>query len=199
LAYDTHQQLLQVQNNITSPSELNISLDELNNQVEILEKLINNEPPAQREVWKRKLFELREDSSSIQRQGAYYDHMVNANTKTQGERQQLLKRRKRVRDNGTVGDAENGMRNLADESDSLSQSKNTVNELLHSGEAQLSTLLNQRRRMKGVKRLVLEIGNKLGLTNQTMKIIHRRDATDAYFVFGGMFLTCCVFHIVWLK
>jgi len=194
LAYDSRQQLSQVQNNIISPSELHISLDELKRQLDLLEKLIFNETPVQREVWKRKLLELREDASSIQRQGVYYDQMVNANTKVLREREQLLKRRRRV-----GGDAENGLNDLADEANSLSQSQNMVEELLQRGEAQHSSLVSQRRRMTSVKRVVLEIGNKLGLTNQTMQIIQKRDATDAYFVFGGMFLTSCVIYLVWFR
>jgi hypothetical protein len=36
------------------------------------------------------------------------------------------------------------------------------------------------------------MGNKLGLTQSTMRIIERRDITDAYLVFGGMIVTLLV-------
>ena len=55
LAYDTKQQLSQVQNGLLCPSELFISLDELNRQLDLLENLLNKELPAQREIWNRKI------------------------------------------------------------------------------------------------------------------------------------------------
>ena len=91
------------------------------------------------------------------------------------------------------------MQDLSKESNSLLSSQNMVGEIIHTGRAQLSELVEQRKRMTGIKRVVFEIGNKLGLTNQTMKIIQQRDATDGYFVLGGMVLTCFVIYVVWLR
>jgi len=164
----------------------------------MLEKLVHRETPAQREVWRGKLADLREDASSIQRQGEYYDRMVSANVRVQREREELLTRRRRGGRAGG-GDAENGIRDMANESNSLSSSQNMVGELIQNGEAQLSNLMMQRRRMTGLKRVVFEIGSKLGMTDQTMKIIQNRDATDGYFVLGGMVLTCFVIYVVWFR
>jgi len=39
--------------------------------------------------------------------------------------------------------------------------------------------------------------NKLGLSNSLMRIVERRDVTDAYLVLGGMVLTIIVLYLCW--
>ena len=48
-----------------------------------------------------------------------------------------------------------------------------------------------------VNRKMLDIGNKIGLSNSTMRMIERRDATDAYLVFGGMIITLLVLYFLY--
>jgi len=126
--------------------------------------------------------------------------MVAANVRHVKEREALLTRRRRAL-NGSSGstDAERAVNDLTDESQSLFTSQNLVGELLSSGQAQLSSLIEQRQKMKGVKGMVIKMGSKLGLSNSTMRMIERRDATDAYLVFGGMFVTCIVLYLVWFR
>jgi Golgi SNAP receptor complex protein 2 len=192
LAYDSRQQLSQVQNGVFSPSELFLSLDELERQLDIMQSLVSKETPAQRQVWKRKILELREDSSSLRRQGEHYDRMVHSNVLQQRERNELLTRRK----NRAAG-AESDYQNYAQEAQSLDQSQLMVGDLLSTGEASLTGLVQQRQQMRGIKRRVFDMGNKLGISNSTMRIIERRDITDAYLVFGGMVVTCIVIYFCW--
>lgn len=198
LTYDARQQLSQVQNGLISASELYLSLDELQHQLDTLEQLLNRETPAQREIWRRKILELREDASSIRRQGEYHHRMANANVQVQKEREELLTRRRRRRQDGMSG-ADKEMQDYAEEGASLAASHNMVGELLSSGQAQLNALIDQRRRMRGVKRIVLNIGNSLGLSNQTMRMIEKRNENDMYLVFAGMFVTCIVIYVVWFR
>lgn len=182
----------QVQNGVLYPSELFLSLDELERQLDIMETLVQKETPSQRQVWKRKILELREDSQSIRRQGQHYDNMVNSSLKQQRERNELLTRR-RSRATGTESD----MQHLAEEAQSLDQSQFMVGDLLSSGQASLTGLVAQRQQMRGIKQRVFDIGTKLGISNSTMRIIERRDITDAYLVFGGMVVTCIVIYFCW--
>jgi len=198
LAYDVRQQLSQVQNNLISSSDLFVSLDELQRQLDLLEQLLSRETPSQREIWRRKILELREDASSVRKQGEYLSRVMNSNLRVQREREELLTRRRRRRDVG-VGDAESAMQDLAEESTSLASSQNMVGELLMSGQAQLNSLIDQRQRMRGVKRMVLNIGSTLGMSNKTLKLIEKRDENDMYLVFGGMCITCIVIYIVWFR
>ena len=146
-------------------------------------------------MWKRKILELREDAQSIRRQGEHYDRMVSAGIRQRRERDELLSRRRRNRTNNNGG--EDQMQQLSQESTSLDNSHSMMNELLASGQASLTGLVGQRSRMRWVNRKMLDIGNKIGLSNSTMRMIERRDATDAYLVFGGMIVTLLVIYFLY--
>ena len=195
LAYDSRQQLSQVQNGILYASELFLSLDELNTQLDIMEKLVLRETPAQREVWRRKIQELREDGIAIRRNGEHYDRVANSSVRHQKERDELLTRRRQRK--GYSNTEEQDLANLADEAQSWQQSQYMVSDLIGQGEASLAGLVNQRRQLGGVTRFLGQIGDSLGISNSTMKIIERRDVTDAYFVLGGCIITCIVIYFVW--
>lgn len=120
--------------------------------------------------------------------------MVSAGIRQRRERDELLARRRRIRNGGDHADE---MQQLSEEADSLATSSGMVNELLASGQASLSSLVGQRQRMRWVNRKMLDIGNKIGLSNSTMRMIERRDATDAYLVFGGMIITLLVIYFLY--
>jgi Golgi SNAP receptor complex protein 2 len=162
----------------------------------MMENLALKETPAQREMWKLKILELREDSQSIRRQGEHYDRMVSAGVRQRRERDELLARRRHNRTNGGGGNVDE-MQQLAEEADSLANSQGMMNELLASGQANLSNLVGQRSRMRWVNRKMFDIGNKIGLSNSTMRMIEKRDATDAYLVLGGMIVTLLVIYFLY--
>jgi len=196
LAYDSRQQLAQIQNGLLSPSELFLSLDELTMQLDIMESLVPKELPAQRDVWKRKILELREDAKQLRWQGEDQDRRMHANLRHQREREELLTRRRKPKTFGNNTD-EHDMSNLADEGQSLQQSQYMVSELINSGQASLHGLIHQRQGLGRVTNILADMGNRLGLTQSTMRIIERRDITDAYLVFAGMVVTCLVLYVVW--
>ena len=195
LAYDSRQQLAQVQNGILQASELFLSLDELSRQLELMNQLVMRERPAQREVWKRKIQELRVEADGVRRQGDHYDRIVNTNVRQQRERDELLTRRKQRKGFSSVN--ERDMSNLADEAKSWNQSQNMVNDLIANGEASLNNLVEQRQRMTGVSRFLGQIDDRLGISNSTMKIIERRDITDAYLVAALSVVTLIVIYFTW--
>ena len=162
------------------------------------QQLVHRETPSQRPVWKRKILELRETARTLRQQGDRLDQRLHASQRYEQEREQLLLRRRRNRNTNTnVGETEQEMANLADEAQSWQQSGRMVDELLVTGQASLTGLVDQRQRLRGVNRLVARIGDRLGLTNTTMSIIERRDITDAYLVFALMIVTCIVIYVVW--
>lgn len=185
----------QVQNGALHASDLFCSLEELARQLDIMDTLVSRESPAQREVWRRKILELREDSQNIRRQANHYDRMVNLQARQAKERDEVMMRRRRVRRGGDYGDR--GVNDLSEESTSLMQSQQMVGDLLGSGEATLGGLRDQRERLRGVNRVLFDIGSKLGLSNSTMRIIERRDITDAYLVIAGMVITLIVIYLCW--
>jgi Golgi SNAP receptor complex protein 2 len=158
------------------PSELYISLEELSLQLDMMDQLVLRETPAQRDVWKRKILELREDSIRIRRHGDQFDRLVNTSVRHQKERDELLTRRRQR----TVASSmeERDLNNLADEAQSWQQSQYMVSDLIANGEASLNNMVDQRQRLGGVMKYLGKIGDRLGISNSTMRIIERRDITD---------------------
>eukprot|EP00934_Nitzschia_sp_Nitz4_P009260 Nitzschia sp. Nitz4//scaffold29_size155292//36158//36861//NITZ4_002643-RA/size155292-augustus-gene-0.201-mRNA-1//1//CDS//3329546403//9250//frame0 len=195
LSYDARQQLSQVQNGVLHASELFLSLDELSNQLNIMDQLVLRETPARREGWKRKIQELREDAMAIRRQGEHYDRTVNTKVRHQKERDELLRQRRNRREFNNGDEKE--MADLADEAKSWQQSQSMMSDLLASGEASFASLVHQRQQLRGISRFLGQISDSLGISQATMKIIERRDITDAYFVLGGCVITCIVIYFVW--
>jgi golgi SNAP receptor complex member 2 len=212
LAYDARQQLALTAaaaathgNHSSSVIELHLVLEELNRQLDSMDDLVGRETPAQRTVWKRKIAELRQESATLSaaatataassrrsragRSGG--GTTTTTSTLYQTEREELLhRRRKRLDDEGEL-------QSLAAESQSLATSQNMVLDILSSGSASLQELQQQRQRLRGVTRVVADIGSALGLSQATMRIIERRDITDAYFVAAGMVVTLIVLYLTW--
>ena len=63
----------------------------------------------------------------------------------------------------------------------------------------LGGLRDQRKALGSVRKTLLNMGNTLGLSNSTMRIIERRDVTDAYLVFGGIVITLIVIYFLWFR
>jgi Golgi SNAP receptor complex protein 2 len=214
LAYDARQQLAMIQQQQSSlqasssmsaaaapqtsrvvVSELYLVLEELNRQLDSMEQLLLRETPAQRQMWKHKISELRQEAANLQQQGQAAEYAAQRqqhSSSYQREREDLLLRRRRRR-GGEDGD----MQNLAEESQSLEQSQSAVLGLISQGEVNLSGLVEQRQRLRGVTRVLADMGSSLGLTQSTMRIIERRDITDAYLVAAGMVVTLLVIYFVW--
>jgi Golgi SNAP receptor complex protein 2 len=198
LAYDARQHLAQAQHGTVSVTELYMVLEELNRQLDCMDEYVLRETPAQRDVWKRKITELRQECVTLRQSGeataAYSNRQQQQQQRNSygNDRDELMLRRRKRRQ----GD-ESDLGNLADESQSLQQSTNMVDDLLASGQASLTGLVDQRQRLRGVKRVLVDIGSRLGLSQSTMRIIERRDITDAYLVAAGMVVTCLVIYFVW--
>jgi golgi SNAP receptor complex member 2 len=185
LCYDARQQL-SLQANTGRPSDdLSLVLEELHRQLDGMDQLVLRETPDSRAVWKRKIAELRRDMADMEVQ--------QKNTSYQSQRQELLQRRRRPEDESH----RNEMENLARESQHWQHSTGMVNDLLQTADASYANLREQRQRLRGVSRVVADMADALGLTQTTMKIIARRDITDAYLIMAGMVVTLIVLYVTW--
>jgi len=197
LAYDARQRLAQAQTAGSSQqdaiSELYLVLQELNHQLDQMEELCLRESPAQRQVWQRKIAELRQESQSLQQQGAITSSNSSNSSLDQSQRDELMLRRRKRNPNANESD----LQNLTGEAESLQSSDTMVLDLLATGEASYENLQQQRARLRGVTRVVFDIGSALGLSQSTMRIIERRDITDAYLVAAGMVVTLIVLYFTW--
>jgi golgi SNAP receptor complex member 2 len=199
LAYDARQQLAVIQQQQAggSVSELFIVLEELNRQLDCMDDLVLRETPEQRHVWKRKIHELRQECMTLQKQGQSAESLVRKMS-YQSDREELMSLRQRRGKNNQNGSSyENEIQNLAEEGSSLEQSQFMVMDIINQGQANLTDLVQQRQKLRGVTRVVADIGSRLGLTQTTMKIIERRDITDAYLVAACMVVTLIVIYLAW--
>lgn len=197
---------------VVSVTELFLTIEELNRQLDGMEQLaLRENPVSKRQTWKHKITELRNEAITLQQQGQavavrWQQRMgglgnssgssASSNTYHR-EREELLVLRRRRQRGGMMGGDEEEMQNLADEGQSLAQSRTAVLGLIAQGEASLTGLVDQRQRLRGVRRVLADMSSALGLTQSTMRIIERRDITDAYFVAGGMVVTLLVIYFVW--
>jgi len=72
-----------------------------------------------------------------------------------------------------------------------------MQDALAQGSASLQNLLSQRDRMKGVRRLMLDIAATLGVSNSTLRVIERRETADRIIVAAGMFVVCLVLYFLY--
>lgn len=71
-----------------------------------------------------------------------------------------------------------------------------VDDMLMTGHGVLDGLRTQRETLKGAHKRILDIGNTLGLSNHTMKLIEKRISEDKYVLFGGMGVTLFVIILI---
>lgn len=67
-----------------------------------------------------------------------------------------------------------------------------VDDMIFTGHSALDSLRAQRDTLKGAQKRILDIGNTLGLSNHTMRVIEKRIAEDKYVLLAGMFVTLFV-------
>lgn len=77
------------------------------------------------------------------------------------------------------------MGNLVGEGEALGSSQGMVAGMLQQGSATLSDLVSQRDRMKGVRRMMLDMATTLGVSNTTLRVVERRENQDRMLVFAG--------------
>lgn len=71
-----------------------------------------------------------------------------------------------------------------------------VDEMLSNGGNILDSLRNQREMLKGARNKMVSIGNTLGLSDHTMKLIERRLKEDGWVMLGGMFVTLFIIGLI---
>ena len=198
ILYDTRSQLavLSTSNNppsITSEilSSVSLSLSELSHRISLLRTLVNNEAPQAREIWVVKIESLSSDHSEMVNQMNQIEEKERASYNYRREREGLF---------GGGGayrrDNMSAMGELAEEGASTDRSNRMVNEIIATGSATMDSLLTQRDRLKGVRRMVLDMGTLLGLSDSTMRLIERRDVVDRWIVVGGMMLTLFILFLL---
>lgn len=79
---------------------------------------------------------------------------------------------------------------------SMNNAHQGVDEMLMTGSNVLENLRSQRGKLKGAHKRLLDLGNTLGLSNQTMKMIEQRVVEDKYLMYGLMIFTTLIMILV---
>ena len=74
-----------------------------------------------------------------------------------------------------------------------------VGDYIASSQAALSSLIDQRQRLKGVQRRILDIGGMMGISNSIMRMSERRDKVDRGIVFVGILVTTALLYYAWAR
>ncbi|CAM9534510.1 unnamed protein product [Ectocarpus sp. 12 AP-2014] len=190
LSFDLRTLLQYVERGHASPDDAGMNLEEFGRQLDVLESLVGQERPTQREDWRRKLRELRNEHAFLRDQLGRFDQGRRKVGQEAKEREELLARRHAALPS-SVMDA------YAEEGSSLLRSRRMVGDYLQTGQASLTSLVEQRSRLKNAHRKVLDMANILGLSNSILRVSDKRQAVDRLLVLGGIIVTSAFLWWMW--
>lgn len=192
LTFDLQALLQYVEKGHASPDDASMNLEELARQLDVLESLVGQERPAQREDWRRKLGELRSERDFLRDQLGKFDQGRRKVSQEAREREELLARRHAAL-------PASAMDSYAEEGSSLLRSRRMVGDYLQTGQASLANLVEQRSRLKNAHRKVLDMANILGLSNSILRVADKREAVDRLMVLGGIIVTSGFLWWMWSR
>ena len=87
------------------------------------------------------------------------------------------------------------------ENNFFSSANQTLDEYLERGRAVLGDLGEQRDMLKGTQRKLYNIGNTLGISGDTIRMVERRAKEDKFFFWGGVviFIIFVYFVLRWFR
>lgn len=174
------------------------NLAALDRDIAGMRSLLTREPQAKRDVWRARLRDLEEQLAELR----YADSRVAGRFRQIAAdvsvREELFQRRAGARcgeaGGGGGGDAIIGIGNVgADEAAGaaaegrvLNGAQVGVSGILSSGTSALEQLVNQRVRLKGARRKVMDVMNTMGAGRRLIAQIERRDRRDTVLVYSLM-------------
>ena len=174
-------------------SQISQHLNALARELHELERLLPTEGAARRSVWRRKIVELQEESASQRAALARFTSIARQRQREAEERSALFERRRENGDQHTIS-----MDNLLKENANIRQADAQLDALTSNAYAVLSSLGQQRSSLKGIERKVLDFANTLGLSNNVMRTIERRQLVDKFIIYGGMLMTLALLWFVFV-
>ena len=118
--YDAKSFLSSLSSNPHSSSDhMFLILDDLDSQLSILSGLVNRETPANREIWQRKIEELRIEAVQLRRDGNFVRDSMMRRRREEEDRQRLFEGSSYAQRRDDMND----MQHLAEEGDSLQRSR----------------------------------------------------------------------------
>lgn len=159
-----------------------------------LDVLVFKVPTTQRSSAKMRVDQLKYDIRHLQAALQSWKQKKERREMERTEREQLLNR-KYTSNSETAIDMDYSLQHH----NSMMNAHRGVDDMLSTGHSALDSLKSQRDVLKGAQRRILDMGNVLGLSNHTMRLIERRLSEDKYVLFIGMAVTLCIlFLFLWI-
>ncbi|XP_065079555.1 probable Golgi SNAP receptor complex member 2 [Ochlerotatus camptorhynchus] len=186
------QQLSSVRvDSVAVEADIQTKLVAVNANCDRLDVLLYKVPVAQRQNAKMRVDQLKYDVRHLQAALKLYQDKKARKELEQVERENLLNKRFTANSETSI-DIDYSLQHH----NSMQNAHRGVDEMLWTGSNILDGLKNQRDTLKGAKKRILDFGNTLGLSNQTMKMIERRLVEDKYVMVGGMIVTLLIIVLV---
>uniref|UniRef100_U5EZ35 Putative golgi snap receptor complex member n=1 Tax=Corethrella appendiculata TaxID=1370023 RepID=U5EZ35_9DIPT len=172
-------------------NEIQTKITMVNANCDRLDVLVFKVPVAQRQNSKMRVDQLKYDIRHLDSALKLYFDKKRRREIEQSERESLLNRRFTANSETSIDIDYSLQHNTA-----MNNANRGVDEMLWTGNSVLENLRSQRETLKGARGRIMNIGNTLGLSNQTMKMIERRVVEDKYVMIGGMVVTTLIIFLI---
>ncbi|DBB07548.1 TPA: hypothetical protein ACH3X3_009005 [Trebouxia sp. C0006] len=167
-------------------------LQKISSQMESIWRMqVVKESTAKRDIWKRKVEQVSEETDSLRVALDKHTGRQNRKQVEEQQRQELLHRSSGATDYAAQRDADSqGM-------SYVNNSKRTLEEAFQTGTAVLTNMSGQRERLKAAKTKALDVINSLGLSDSLLRVIERRQKMDKWTTYGGMVVVIVFLILLW--
>lgn len=148
-------------------------------------------PVSQRQNAKMRVDQLKYDSRHLSAALNSWKSQMLRRRREEMEREALLEQKFTANDQIDIMIDHNLQHN-----NSLRNASNGMDDLIQHGNGILEGLRSQRSTLKGAHKRLVDIGNTLGLSNTTMRLIEQRARQDGLILVAGMVFTCLVILLV---
>ncbi|KAG5321974.1 GOSR2 protein, partial [Pseudoatta argentina] len=163
----------------------------INSNCKRLDVLCLKGPMSQRQNNRMRVDQLKYDSRHLSAAlNSWYNHVMRQQ-REEAEREALLARKFTTNDHVDIF-----IDHTVQHNNSLHNAVHGIDDLLHQGSNVLDNLRSQRITLKGAHKRLIDIGNTLGLSNTTMRLIEQRAKQDGFILVAGMTFTCIVILLV---
>lgn len=154
-----------------------------------LRRQVSGEPPSRRQVWKARLRDLDDQIAELRAGESRCANRFRKIAREKQMREELFQRRHGTTNiiiGGMDGSASGGTFRAGEEARRLDQSGSVVGNILNSGRDTLQSLTNQRDRLHGARKKMLDVLHQIGVDRHIIARIERRERSDMILAYGLM-------------
>ncbi|XP_071455535.1 Golgi SNAP receptor complex member 2 [Hetaerina americana] len=172
--------------------DIQAKISEIDRNCEKLDNWPYKLPLTRRQATKLKVDNLKYDNQHMKAALRVFQSRLHEREREMREREELMSRR--WERDITTKDKETSIQidHSLQHNMSLQNANRGMDDMLRSGSGILDGLRDQRTRLKGTQKRMLDLVNVLGLSDATMRLIDRRAAQDKFVLIGGMVITLAI-------